>query len=76
MFPVTSLKVADTLSGANIIGNEPARPFVTPSAAVKMKADVSPAITGSSRGEQHSNKSGTKRALNPDIKINCLRDQL
>lgn len=46
MLPVTSLSVAETLSGANIIGKLPAKPLVIPRAAVKTKADASPAITG------------------------------
>lgn len=46
MLPVTSFSVADTLSGASIIGKLPAKPLVIPRAAVKMNADASPAITG------------------------------
>lgn len=42
MFPVASFKVAGTFDGANIMGSEPARPFVMPSAAVKINAGVSP----------------------------------
>lgn len=76
MLPVTSRNVADTLSGASIIGKLPASPLVTPRAAVNTNADASPAITGWSRGEQHNNISGTNSALKPDISISCLRDQL
>lgn len=44
--PVASFNVAGTLDGANIIGNEPAKPFVMPNAAVKMNAGVSPLMVG------------------------------
>lgn len=46
VLPVASFNVAGTLDGANIIGNEPAKPFVTPNAAVKMNAGVSPLMVG------------------------------
>lgn len=46
MLPVASFKVAGTFEGANIIGNEPAKPFVMPNAAVNINAGVSPAMTG------------------------------
>lgn len=44
--PVASFNVAGTFDGANIIGNEPAKPFVMPKAAVKMNAGVSPLMVG------------------------------
>lgn len=43
---MASFNVPGTLDGANIIGSEPAKPFVMPNAAVKMNAGVSPAIIG------------------------------
>lgn len=58
IFPVASFNVAGTLDGANIIGNEPANPFVIPRAAVNINAGVSPAITGCNLGVQHNNNNG------------------
>lgn len=43
---MASFNVAGTLVPANIIGNEPAKPFVMPNAEVKMNAGVSPEIIG------------------------------
>lgn len=70
MFPVASLSVAGTFDGANIIGKLPAKPFVIPSAAVKMNAGVSPAIIGCDLGAQHSSRSGTNEIRIVDSKIN------
>lgn len=70
MLPVASFKVAGTFDGANIMGNEPAKPFVMPSAAVKMKAGVSPAIIGFALGAQHNNSSGTNAMRMVESRIN------
>lgn len=68
--PVTSFIDAETFDGANIMGNEPARPFVMPNAAVKMNAGVSSAIIGCFRGAQHIKSNGTNAIRNNDSKIN------
>lgn len=60
ILPVASFKVAGTLHGANIIDNEAANPLVVPNAAVKMKAGVSPEITGWDLGVQHNKSRTTK----------------
>lgn len=70
MFPVASLSVAGTFDGANIIGKLPAKPFVMPSAAVKMKAGVSPLMIGCDRGVQHSNSNGISEIRIVDNRIN------
>lgn len=74
MLPVASLSVAGTLDGANIMGKLPARPFVMPSAAVKMNAGVSPPMTGAARGAQQSNSSGTSAIRIVDSRISWRRD--
>lgn len=76
MLPVTSFSVAGTLAGASIIGKLPAKPFVTPSAALNTNADASPAITGCARGAQHSNSNGISPVRIPDKSISCRRVQL
>lgn len=76
IFPVTSFKVAGTLAGANIIGKLPARPLVTPSAALNTNADASPAITGCVRGAQHNSSNGISPVRMPDNRINWRRVQL
>lgn len=70
ILPVASFKVAGTFDGANIMGKEPAKPLVMPNAAVKMKAGVSPAMTGPDRGAQHSNSRGINAMRIVDSKIN------
>lgn len=70
IFPVASFSVAGTLDGANIIGNEPASPFVTPNAAVNINAGVSPAIIGCALGVQHSNSIGIIAMRIVDMRIN------
>lgn len=67
---MASFNVAGTFDGANIIGNEPANPFVMPSAAVNMNAGVSPAITGWDRGVQHNNINGIIDMRIVDSRIN------
>lgn len=70
IFPVASFNVAGTLDGANIIGNEPANPFVIPRAAVNINAGVSPAITGCDLGVQHNNNNGIIDMRIVDSRIN------
>lgn len=70
IFPVASFNVAGTLDGANIIGNEPANPFVIPRAAVNINAGVSPAITGCNLGVQHNNNNGIIDMRIVDSRIN------
>lgn len=69
MFPVTSFRVAGTFAGASIIGSDPARPFVTPSAELKTNAAASPAITGLFRGAQHRSSNGIRQVRIPDKRI-------
>lgn len=70
IFPVASFNVAGTLDGANIIGNEPANPFVIPRAAVNINAGVSPAIIGCDLGVQHNNNNGIIDMRIVDSRIN------
>lgn len=75
MLPVASFSVAGTFDGANIIGRDPAKPFVMPNAAVNMKAGVSPAMIGWDLGAQHNNSNGINAIRIVDNKINWRLDQ-
>lgn len=70
ILPVASFSVAGTFAGANIIGNDPASPFVIPSAAVNINAGVSPEIMGCDLGAQHNKSNGTNAIRIVDSSIN------